>query len=118
MIKIREMINAGCSDEVIFNAYPHKFTLYGERIKSTCKQRRTEAFHDGNPHLWVHGYPGTGKTAILHFVYPKLFKKNLCNIYFDLYDPSEHTHVMLEDLDFEAVDKLGVNFVKTVRMAW
>lgn len=64
--------------------------------------------------MWVTGYPGTGKTAVLNFIYPKLYKKNLFNRFFDLYDPKEHTHVMLEDLDHEAVEKLSINFIKTV----
>lgn len=60
------------------------------------------------------GYPGTGKTALLTFVYGNLYKKNLYNKYFDLYDPATHTHVMLEDLDHEAVKKLSINFIKTI----
>ena len=48
------------------------------------------------------------------FIYPKAYKKNLYNKFFDLYDPTEHTHVMLEDLDHEAVQKLSINFIKTI----
>ncbi|GLE07234.1 hypothetical protein PINS_up017257 [Pythium insidiosum] len=70
--------------------------------------------HEGNPHLWVHGYPGTGKTAILNCIYPKAFKKNLYNKFFDLYDPTDHTHIILEDLDHEAVQRLSINFIKTI----
>ena len=43
-----------------------------------------------------------------------MYKKNLYNRFFDLFDPKTHTHVMLEDLDHEAVDKLSINFIKTV----
>lgn len=112
--KIRQKLDEGVEDDVIFEEYPKTWIMYGEKIKSTCKQRRVQAFHEGNPHLWVYGYPGTGKTAIINYLYPKLFKKNLFNKYFDLYDPSEHTHVMLEDLDHEAVMKLSINFIKTI----
>ena len=56
----------------------------------------------------------TGKTAVLSFIYPKMYKKNLFNRFWDLYDPKEHTHVMMEDLDHEAVEKLSINFIKTV----
>jgi len=62
----------------------------------------------------VSGFPGTGKTAVLAFIYPKAYKKNLYNKFFDLYDPTDHTHVMLEDLDHEAVEKLSINFIKTI----
>ena len=51
---------------------------------------------------------------MLAFVYPKYYKKNLFNRFFDMYDPKEHTHMMLEDLDHEAVLKLSINFVKTL----
>lgn len=51
---------------------------------------------------------------MLSFVYPKYYKKNLHNRFFDLYDPAEHTHVMLEDLDHEAVEMLSTQFLKTI----
>ena len=41
-------------------------------------------------------------------------KKKKSNKYFDLYDPKLHTHVILEDLDHEAIQRLGINFVKTL----
>ncbi|GLE08390.1 hypothetical protein PINS_up019551 [Pythium insidiosum] len=108
------MYEDGKTDEQVFERFPKYSLMYGEKLKSTMKQRQVEACHEGNPHLWVMGYPGTGKTAILKFLYPKLYKKNLFNRYFDLYDPKEHTHVMLEDLDHEAVEKLSINFIKTI----
>lgn len=111
---IRSMLDEGIDDDKIFDKFPKAFTMYGEKIKSTTKQRRVTAFQEGNPHLWITGFPGTGKTAILNFLYPKLYKKNLYNRYFDLYDPATHTHIMLEDLDHEAVKKLSVNFIKTI----
>ena len=91
----------GVDDDVIFEKYPKTFLMWGEKLKSTLKQRQVEACHEGNPHIWLTGYPGTGKTALLTYVYPKTYKKNLYNRFFDLYDPKEHTHVMLEDLDPE-----------------
>ena len=61
-----------------------------------------------------HWIPRTGKTALLAWIYPKSYKKNLYNKFFDLYDPKEHTHVMLEDLDHEAVKRLSIQFLKTI----
>ena len=101
-------------DDECFKKFPKHYLTYGEKLKSTLKQRRVTACHEGNPHLWVSGYPGTGKTAIINFIYPKLYKKNLYNRFFDLYDPKEHTHIMLEDLDHEAIQKLSINFIKTI----
>lgn len=110
---MRSMYEDGQTDLQIFQRFPKASLQWGEKLRSTIKQRRVSACHEGNPHLWLTGYPGTGKTAILTFIYPKLYKKNLYNRFFDLYDPTEHTHVMLEDLDHEAVQKLSINFLKT-----
>lgn len=113
LIEMRGMLEDEQDDEC-FKKFPKHYLTYGEKLKSTLKQRRTTACNEGNPHLWVTGYPGTGKTAIMTFIYPKTFKKNLYNKFFDLYDPKEHTHVMLEDLDHEAVQRLSINFIKTL----
>lgn len=111
--EMRVMLDEGKDDEC-FERFPKHMLMYGEKLKSTLKQRRVTASNEGNPHLWVTGYPGTGKTAILSFIYPMYYKKNLHNKFFDLYDPKEHTHVMLEDLDHEAVQRLSINFIKTI----
>lgn len=113
LIEMKDMLQDEKDDEC-FKKFPKHYLTYGEKLKSTLKQRRVTACHEGNPHLWVSGYPGTGKTAIINFIYPKLYKKNLYNRFFDLYDPKEHTHIMLEDLDHEAIQKLSINFIKTV----
>lgn len=97
-----------------FAKYPRNYLIYGERIKAMIDQRKDFQQHKGDPHIWLHGYPGTGKTAILSYVYPQYYKKNLYNKFFDLYNPKMHSHVMLEDLDHEAVERLSINFIKTI----
>ena len=69
---------------------------------------------NGDPHIWCFGFPGTGKTTILAMIYPNRFKKDLNNKFFDLYDPKVHTHVMLEDYSHENVERLGIQFIKTL----
>nr|QJI53843.1 MAG: replication protein [Parvo-like hybrid virus UC4] len=113
LIEMRGMLEEEKEDEC-FTRFPKHYLTYGEKIKSTLKQRRVTACNEGNPHIWLTGYPGTGKTAILAFIYPNMFKKNLYNKFFDLYDPRTHTHVMLEDLDHDAIQRLSIQFIKTI----
>lgn len=113
LVDIGNLIDEGVDDDTIFAKYPRNFLLYGERLKAMKTQKRDFFKNKGDPHIWLYGYAGTGKTAILSYIYPTYFKKNLHNKFFDLYDPKVHTHVMLEDLDHEAVERLSINFIKT-----
>lgn len=113
LIDMREMIEKSESEQA-FKKYPRSYLQYGEKIKSMIIQKRDFFKNNGDPHIWLYGYPGTGKTAVLSMIYPNTYKKNLHNKFFDLYDPAQHDHVMLEDLDHEAVERLSINFIKTI----
>lgn len=112
--RMRKLVEEDKEEEA-FELYPRNWLLYGERLKGMCKQKKLDGKTSGDPHLWIHGYAGTGKTAILNFLYgDSMYKKNLYNRYWDLFKEGEHTHVMLEDLDHKAVDALSINFIKTL----
>lgn len=113
LIDMRTLIEAG-DEKQAFTKYPRNYLIYGERIKAMVTQKKDFFKTNGDPHIWLYGYPGTGKSAILSYIYPNYFKKNLYNKFFDLYDPEVHTHVMLEDLDHEGVERLSINFLKTL----
>lgn len=113
LIEMKEMISNNLEEEA-FKKFPRNYLTYGEKIKAMVHQKRDFFKDKRHPHIWLYGFAGTGKTAILAFVYPNYYKKNLCNRFFDLFDPKRHTHVMLEDLDHQAVERLGINFVKTI----
>lgn len=110
--KIRKLLEDG-RDEDAFQQYPRNFILYGERLKALITQKKPEGTVT-HPHIWLYGFPGTGKTAIMNFIYPETYKKDLNNRFFDLYDAKRHTHIMLEDLDHANVEKLGIQFLKTL----
>lgn len=110
--RIRTLLEEG-KDKEAFETYPRNFILYGERIKALIQQKKPTAKRV-HPHIWVYGFPGTGKTAIMNFLYPNTYKKDLNNRFFDLYDDKIHDHVMLEDFDHACVDKLGIQFLKTI----
>lgn len=115
LLEMREDLESG-RDEECFRKFPRNYLMYGEKIKALLSQKRDffKSDEKSHPHIWLYGYPGTGKTSILQYIYPKTYKKNLYNKFFDLYDPKLHTHVILEDLDFEAVERLSINFLKTI----
>lgn len=113
LIEMRELIQDSKEDEA-WRKFPRNFLTYGEKIKAMIHQKRDFFKDKRHPNIWLYGYAGTGKTALLNFVYPQYYKKNLSNRFFDLYDQKVHSHIMLEDLDHEACERLGINFIKTI----
>lgn len=113
LIDMRGLIENNQEKEA-FTKYPRTYLQYGEKLKALICQRKDTLKSSGDPHIWLYGSPGTGKSAVLSFIYPKTYKKNLYNKFFDLYDPDQHDHIMLEDLDHDAVDTLSTNFLKTL----
>lgn len=113
LVDMRGLIEQGEEGQA-FAKYPRNYLIYGERLKAMVTQKRDFYKTNGDPHIWLYGHPGSGKSAILSYIYPDYFKKNLHNKFFDLYDPAVHSHVMLEDLDHEAVERLSINFIKTI----
>lgn len=115
LLEMRSDLEEG-KDEETFRKFPRNYLMYGEKIKAMIGQRKDLMVSDKphDPHIWLWGNPGSGKTALLSYIYPNYYKKNLYNRFFDLYDDKIHDHVMLEDLDHEAVEKLSINFIKTI----
>jgi hypothetical protein len=111
---LRELIEAGKEEEA-FQKYPRNYMQYGEKLKTMVFQKKKQFFgKHNNPHIYLYGFPGSGKTSLMKFVYPNYYKKDLQNRFFDLYNEEFHSHIMLEDLDSVALDKLGIQFLKTL----
>nr|QTZ83195.1 MAG: replication protein [Grus japonensis parvo-like hybrid virus] len=113
IIEMKDMIERGEDDEA-FKKFPRNYLTYGEKLKSIIHQRRDFFKSNGNPHIWVEGGPGTGKSAFLQVVYPDYYNKNLDSKFFDRYDDQVHTHVLLQDVDHGTIEKLGVQFIKSI----
>jgi hypothetical protein len=77
-------------------------------------QKRDFFKTSGNPHIWLYGNPGTGKSALMQVIYPDYFNKNLDTKFFDRYDDKTHSHVLLQDVDHVSFEKLGVQFFKSI----
>ncbi|MGB0911663.1 MAG: hypothetical protein ACPGYT_14990 [Nitrospirales bacterium] len=113
LIEMRDMITNN-QEEECFKKFPRNYITYGSRLKAMVAQKRNFFGVRTDPNIYVYGFPGTGKTAIMQFLYPKMYKKDLSNRFFDLYDQDFHSHIMLEDMDPQNVEKLGVQFLKTL----
>jgi hypothetical protein len=113
LISLKKLIEQKKEKEA-FELYPRTYLMYGEKIKAMVMQTHDKLKSTGHPHIWLYGSPGLGKSAIFNFIYPNYYKKNLYNKFFDLFNPNYHTHVLLEDLDHDAIDRLTLNFVKTI----
>lgn len=114
ILEMHEMLKKQRPEEEIFKRFPRNWISYGEKLKSQLRQRKDFFKSNGDPHIWIYGGAGSGKSALLSWIYPNCYKKNLYNRFFDLYDPTQHDHVLLEDLDHKAVESLSVNFIKTL----
>ncbi|QTZ83171.1 MAG: replication protein [Pavo cristatus parvo-like hybrid virus] len=113
IVEMKTLIEDGKDDEA-FTKFPRSFLTYGEKIKAMLVQKRDFFKVNGDPHIWLYGSPGDGKSAFLSYVYPENYNKNLDNKFFDLYKPGHHTHMLLQDVDHQVVERLGVQFLKTI----
>jgi len=113
IIEMKELIENG-KDEEAFTKFPRNYLTYGEKLKSIIHQRRDFFQSNGNPHIWLYGSPGTGKSAVLQIIYPDYYNKNLDTKFFDRFDSKIHTHVLLQDVDHGTVERLGPQFLKSI----
>ncbi len=113
IVEMRGMIEGG-KDEEAFTKFPRNYLTYGEKIKAMIMQKRDFFKTKGDPHIWLWGNPGTGKSAILQVLYPDYYNKNMDNRFFDRYLDGKHSHVLLQDVDHNSMEKLGVQFFKSI----
>lgn len=112
IVEMKDMLEKG-QDNECFKKFPRNYLTYGEKLKSIIHQKRDYFTTRADPHIWLYGLPGTGKSALLQVVYPDYYNKNLDSRFFDRYDPKVHSHVLLQDVDHNVMEKLGVQFFKS-----
>lgn len=113
IVEMRQLIESG-QEEESFRKFPRNHLTYGEKIKAMIMQKRDFFSSRGDPHIWVLGTPGTGKSAILQVIYPDYYNKNLDNRFFDRYLDGKHSHVLLQDVDHNSFERLGTQFFKSI----
>ena len=113
IIEMKDDIENGREDEA-FKKFPRNYLTYGEKLKSIIFQRRDFFKSNGDPHMWLFGVPGSGKSALMQLLYPAYYNKNMDTKFFDRFDEKQHSHVLMQDVDHQTLEKLGVQFFKSV----
>lgn len=113
IVEMKGLIESG-NDQEAFTKFPKNYLTYGQKLKAMIHQKRDFFKTNGDMHIWLWGGPGSGKSAILQVVYPDYYNKNLDNRFFDRFDADHHTHVLLQDVDHDTIERLGVQFLKTI----
>lgn len=102
--------------EQAFQEYPSLTLRYHAGITAFVKTRLARPQEiDHTPRLWIHGPPGTGKSAYIAWKYPRAFKKSLAKneiLYWNGLDLDWHTAVYLEDIGPDAFRDLGLEQLK------
>lgn len=102
--------------EQAFQEYPALTLRYHAGITAFVKTRLARPKEiDHTPRLWIHGPPGTGKSAFVAWKFPRAFKKSLAKneiLYWNGLDLDWHTAVYLEDIGPDAFRDLGLEQLK------
>lgn len=114
LVDMRAMYQEG-KDEEIFIKYPRNTLIYGARLKAMVEQKRNFHGLKNFPNIWLHGPPGVGKSSLFEWLFEgEMYNKDLSNRFWDLYDDKIHKFARLEDVDCENVDRLGIQWFKTI----
>ena len=113
ILEVYDLIKRGKHDEA-FNAFPRTYLTYKHKLEARIYQTRESFTSNGDPHMWIFGNPGSGKSAAAQLIWPKYYNKNLDTKFFDRFNPAIHSHVLLQDVDHNSVERLGVQFFKSI----
>lgn len=81
-------------------------------IDKECNKFRPATENIKQKHYWIHGLPGTGKTAICHVLWPKAHYQDCCNPNFEDYDNQDT--VVFNDFDNKALRLFTVGKMKNL----
>lgn len=114
LIEMKNDMTNGVPDDEIFAKFPRNFLQYGEKIKTMMVQTMDKDKKSGMPHMWITGAPGDGKSALVNLIFNMIYYKNMDTRFFDLLKADKHQAIVFSDVDHATVEKLGVQFFKTV----
>lgn len=114
LLEMRSLIETGVKDYDIMTRFPSEWVSSGAKLKMMCHQKRDFFKSSGHPHIWLYGRPGEGKSAVMPVIYPDYYNKNMDTRFFDKYDPDVHSHVLMQDVDHNNIERLGPQFFKSI----
>lgn len=113
--EIMQLFSQGKKDQA-FQDYPALTLRYHAQITALVKNRNElPTSIDHSKRLWIHGLPGTGKSAYVAWKYPKAFKKSLSKNevqYWNGIDLDWHDNVYLEDVGPDCFKDIGMEQFK------
>lgn len=113
--EIMQLFSQGKKDQA-FQDYPALTLRYHAQITALVKNRNElPKSIDHTRRLWIHGLPGTGKSAYVAWKYPRAFKKSLAKnevMYWNGIDLDWHDYVYLEDVGPDAFKDIGMEQFK------
>lgn len=113
--EIMQLFSQGKKDQA-FQDYPALTLRYHAQITALVKNRNElPTSIDHSKRLWIHGLPGTGKSAYVAWKYPKAFKKSLSRNevqYWNGIDLDWHDNVYLEDVGPDCFKDIGMEQFK------
>ena len=110
-----EMYRDGKQEEALVE-FPDIVSRHHPFLTSQIKFREEDPETiDHRPRMWIWGPPGTGKSAYVHWKFPRHYKKSLAKnevVYWNNFDPQYHDYVYLEDIGHDAFRNIGMEQIK------
>lgn len=109
--ELRQIIESGDLQAVKDTNYM-LYLRHKGAIEAECAKFRPKTDDQVYEHLWIHGQPGTGKTAYIKTMWPNAYWKDLNNSNFEEY--SGQTTVVLDDMDNKRLRLMTVGKLKNL----
>lgn len=112
MDQIRRIIETTGDVEQVKNLSYATYMRSSGFIDKECAKYRPKTENVKQNHIWIHGDPGTGKTAICHVLFPDAHFQDVCNPNFE--DYNNHQTVVFNDFDNQTLRLFTVAKLKNL----
>jgi hypothetical protein len=103
--------------EELEEKFPYQYIIQGAKLRALYFVQHTpETEREHSQHLWIFGEPGTGKSAVVEYLFPNHFKKRPDNDWLG-YNPllqKGHRVVYLPDFDMQSMKTMKAENLKVM----